>query len=141
MPVIPCQTLKLCRTMQAVVKYTKEKSVSLAKRYGVFMILSIEIISLILSKVLGANYVLFWFPFLTNVSILILMYLLLCNRRFLKYCQRTILGLKFLIAYFIFNIFVITTGLVNQHYTNIITYVLLGCAFIVLFITFFKFKE
>jgi len=127
--------------MQAVVKYTKEKSVSLTKRYGVFMILSIEIVSLILSKFLGANYVLFWFPFLTNVSILILMYLLLCNRRFLKYCQRTILGLKFLIAYFIFNIFVITTGLVNQHYTNIITYILLGCAFIVLFITFFKFKE
>jgi len=127
--------------MQAVVKYTKEKSVSLAKRYGVFMILSIEIISLILSKFLGTNYILFWFPFLTNVSILILMYLLLCNRRFLKYCQRTILGLKFLIAYFIFNIFVITTGLVNQHYTNIITCVLLGCAFIVLFITFFKFKE
>jgi len=127
--------------MQAVVKYTKEKSVSLTKRYGVFMILSIEIISLILSKFLGANYVLFWFTFLTNVSILILMYLLLCNRRFLKYCQRTILGLKFLIAYFIFNIFVTTTGLVNQHYTNIITCVLLGCAFIVLFITFFKFKE
>lgn len=141
MPVLTCQSLGLCRKAKEIIKYTKEKSVSIVKTYGIFIVLSIEILSLILYKILGKNYSLFWYPFLTNLSILTMIYLLLCNRRFLKYCQRTVIGLKFLITYFIFNLFVITTGLVTEYYKDIVSVILLGCAFIALLLTIYQNKK
>jgi len=141
MPVNPCQTIGLCRIAKEMIKFTKEKSVSIVKRYGIFIVLLLELLSILLSNNLGKGYISFWYPFLANNTILLLFYYILCNRRYLKLCQRTNIGLRFLIAYFVFNSIIMITEFANIFYYNLVTYTILTCAFISLLLTIYKNKK
>lgn len=139
MPVLPCQTLGICG--RKAIEYISKKANYCSKRYTIFLILLMEIASIFIADALKEDYVLFWFPFFANNSILLLVYKDYCNRRLLKYCQRTTVGLRFAIAYFSLNTIVMLTGYFVGYYYNIVTYLLLTTAFIITLLTMYKPKK
>lgn len=139
MPVIPCQSLGVCA--KQAITYVSEKTNYCAKRYTLFILVLLEIISLVLYNILLEDYNNFWFAFLANNTILLLVYKDYCNRKILRYCQRTIVALRSLIAFYLLNSFVMSTGLFSGKYYNIVTYLLLTAAFILTLLTLYKPKR
>lgn len=139
MPVIPCQSLGICA--RQAVDYISKKANYCSKRYTLFILVLLEITSLLLYVALGKNYNDFWFAFLANNTILLLIYKDYCNRKILRYCQRTTVALRSLIAFYLLNSFVMSTGLFSGKYYNIVTYLLLTTAFILTLLTLYKPKR
>jgi hypothetical protein len=97
-----------------------------------------EIASIPLAYHLGVNFNDFWYPFLANNSILLLLYKNYCDRKILRYCQRTIYALRFMIVYFLINTVIMSTGFMVNIYYQVVTYLLLTAAFIILLLTMYK---
>lgn len=134
MPVIPCQRLGLCKTIEVIEKITK-KSKDLIKRtpkfiriYGILIVTLVEIVSLILAYTLGKSYREFWYDILINIIIFTLIYKNYCDKIILRYCSITRIALKALFTYFAFNILVLTTGLFMGWYYLTVAIILLGVA-------------
>jgi hypothetical protein len=132
MPVIPCQRLGLCRTIENIENFTR-KSKTLIKKtpkfiriYGILIVALIEVISLILAYTLGKSYKEFWYDILVNIIIFTLVYKNYCDKIILKYCSITRIALKALFIYFAFNILVLTTGLFTGWYYLTVSTLLLG---------------
>jgi hypothetical protein len=139
MPVLPCQSIGQCG--RKAIEFVSEKSNKISKKYTIFIILVMEIISIIMSKILNEDYVYFWFPFFANNTILLLFYKDYCQRKILKYCQRTTVALRLSIAYFALNTFVMLTGYLAGFYYDIVTYLLLTTAFLIILLTLYKPKK
>lgn len=136
MPVLPCQSIGLCRKVKEVKEYLDKKIVYSSKRYTIFIVIMLELLSSAISYLYVKDYVFFFYPLFANNTILILLYKDYCNRKILRYCKRTTLAIQFLLIYFLINTIVISTGFVIPQYYNIVTYLLLFCSAIILLITF-----
>lgn len=130
MPVNYCQSIGLCRKAKETVENVSKKSNFYTKRYGIFIVLILEVLSVFIAKQLGVHFVDFWYGFLANNTILLLVYKNFCDRKELKYCQRTIIGLKFLITYFLLNSFVMLFNSFSDYYYQTVSYLLLLCCFL-----------
>lgn len=139
MPVLPCQSLGTCANK--AVQFISEKTNKITKKYAIISVVIFEIVSIPLAYFLWSDYSKFWYPFLTNNMILILIYSHYCNRKILRYCQRTTVALRFLQLYFFLNSFVLLTGAFVNIYYSIVTYLLLTVAFIILLLTMYKTKK
>lgn len=140
MPALPCQSIGLCRKMKELYTKSTEKMSFFSKRYTIFMIIILELISIFLANYYFKNYIFFWYPFLCNSTILLLLYKNYYDRKLLRYCKRTVLALKFLISYFLFNSFVLLTEFANNVYYQWITYLLLAASFIIILISIINYK-
>ena len=136
MPVLPCQSLGICA--RQAVAYISKQSNYCSKRYTLFFLVLLEITSLILYNTLGKSYNDFWFAFLANNTILLLVYKDYCNRKILRYCQMTTVALRCLLTFYVLNSFVMSTGIFTGKYYNIVTYLLLTTAFILTLLTMYK---
>lgn len=138
LPVLPCQALGLCKYAQQLGNYISKKSNYNSKRYTIFIILLMEIASIPLAYNLGVDFNNFWYPFLANNSVLLLLYKNYCDRKILRYCQRTIYALRFMVVYFLINTLIMSTGFMVNIYYQVVTYLLLTAAFIILLLTMYK---
>lgn len=140
LPVLPCQALGLCKYAQQALNYISKKSNYASKRYALFLVLLLEIISIPVACNLGIEFKDFWYPFFANNIILILLYKNYCDRKMLRYCQRTIIVLRGVVIYFGFNSFIMITGIKLHGYYNYVSYGLIGISFIILLLTLYKRK-
>lgn len=137
--ILPCQTLGTCR--KKAYEYISKQSNQKTKRYGIFIVLLLEIISIPLAYFLKQDFIFFWYPFLVNNAILILLYKNYCDRVQLKYCERTIIALRAMIIYFALNTFVMCTKLMVNIYFEVVTYLLLSIAFVTILKTIWRNKK
>lgn len=126
--ILPCQSIGTCA--RKAYDYTSKQVVSKTKRYGFLTILLILIGAIKIESELGVNYKDYWYPFITNAITTILLLFIFYYRRQIKLCPRVVFGLKCLIALYLYNSFVMITEIYNKLYYTIVTYLLIGCAFI-----------
>ena len=141
MPVLPCQSLGLCRKAKEIINKVSVKSNKLTKRYAVFALLLLEIASIPVAYYKGVEFKDFWYPFFANNIILIMLIKNYCDRITLRYCQRTVLALRMLLVYFTYNTVVLITGLFAEWYYITASYLLLAAIFYTVLLTIYKSKK
>ena len=134
MPKLPCEATGTCGFGKVALHRIKTKT----KKYGIFAVLIIELISLFLYN--SKDYLTVIYPFMANATIFILLYKNYCDRVELKYCQRAKIALIALCLYFFIGGLAVVFKPVGILYNYYIDYVLLLTAFICILLTIYKNK-
>lgn len=110
--------------------------------YAFFYLLLFELGSIIIRSLsTKEEYDEFWFPTLTQLMMAVIFYNLLLFKQRLKFCQRKIILVKVLVAYYFLNFITVLLPVCSTFYINIVTTILLAISYIIILLTIFKNKK
>tara|TARA_R110000772_G_scaffold35637_11_gene85865 strand:+ start:7349 stop:7768 length:420 start_codon:yes stop_codon:yes gene_type:complete len=138
MPVVPKESLPKRSFTNAKETFKKLRADRLYV-YAVFVLLAIEIISLVLRN--QNDYVYYWYPLLAQIELLVIVFTTYLKSDAMRFCQRRKIAFLLLSVYFAFGATAIIIQLQNQFYIDIATGLLLGGAFISVVLSVFQNKK
>jgi hypothetical protein len=136
MPRVPSEALGK-RTKSALIKTVKKGSFI----YPMFIVLALELTSILAWNVSEKSYLTFWYPLLTQVTIATLLFGFLPQVFSPISCQRKKIAYYLLAGYYVFNIGAIAFKVSDLVYTEIISYSLLAGAFLLTLFSIYKNRE
>lgn len=136
MPRVPSEALGK-RNKSALIKTIKKRSFI----YPMFIVLALELASLLVWKGSETNYVNYWYPLLTQTTIAVLLFGALPQVLGPVSCQRRKIAYYLLSGYYVFNILSIVFQVSDLMYTGFISYTLLAGAFVLTLFSVYQNKK
>lgn len=104
--------------------------------YSIFYLLGIEVLSYFIRNL--SNYACYWYPLLTQTGYLLIIFSVFLWSERLHFCFRKNIAVLLLSIYYLFGVISILFQFSNLFYAEVISFILLICSLLVLFLSIFK---